>query len=107
MEPGNYLHGLVVPHKYSRLGSNLSCGAELSSGIDCHAMQVIVVLVEELLGVGLLVKHNAQCCSMVDYFASRCVTDVVPSIVASIAVDVLKLESALGSLGVSLVGLIG
>lgn len=65
--------------------------------MNCEAVDVIVVLPEEGLGVGGFVVDNAKCSTVVDeLLAVLSVKEVVAHIVAAVSKDILEFEVGIG-----------
>jgi hypothetical protein len=73
------------------VSTDLSGRAELPRRIGGEAEDIIIVLKHEVLGVALLVQDHTDSGRVVDDPTALRVPQVVSSVVASIAVDVLKL----------------
>lgn len=92
------LHGFSVPDENTRFATVLSCGNFSQVGVEGHRGDVVVVVVEVLLGVRRRVVNDTASSCEVGNLAILDVLEVVLGIRASVPVNPLELDIDGGSL---------
>ena len=87
------LEGLCIPHAESRLGTDLTSRGVLSVWRDSHAMDVIVMVLVESLGVRLLIENYSASCGVVDNLSLVIIPEVVSGVMTSVSITVVELGS--------------
>jgi len=88
----NAFERVSVPDAESWLWANLSCGNEITFWMVSDAQDVVGMVQEVLLGVGFWVKEHSDTGAIVDKSTIWGISKVVAGVVASVAMNVVKLE---------------
>ena len=81
-------HRLAVPDADLGFGPYLSCGHCDSIGSEGYGSDVIVMFIEERLGIGVYVEHYSQSSGMIDQSIVLELFQIVPAVLGPVAIDV-------------------
>jgi len=87
-----FLHSFTVPDAKERLWAYLTSSNNRASRVKSQAMDVIVVAHVKLLCIFIGIQNNPDSSRMVYQLPICCVPQIIPDVVASVAVHVFEVD---------------